>query len=86
MLSPKFDAFIQESPISIMARSLVERSFQPEQLDHWFNITAQKQYTKELLFSNVFELMSLVVQGSHRSVNAAYQASPEKYGVSIRAV
>lgn len=86
MLNPKFDAFIQESPISVMARSLVERSFQPEQLDHWFNITAQKQYTKELLFSNVFELMSLVVQGSYRSVNAAYQASPEKYGVSIRAV
>ena len=66
-----------------MARSAMERILNPEQLDAWFTITAKEQYTKELLFSSVFDIMSQVVCGSRRSVNAAYQASKDRIGVSI---
>jgi len=86
MLSPVFKPFIDESPISIMARGLVERVLNPDQINAWFDSTASAQYTKDLLFSSIVDIMTQVVCGSRRSVNAAYQASKEKIGVSITAV
>ena len=56
------------------------------QLNQWFDSTAEAQYTKELLFSSLFDIMSNVVLGSHRSVHAAYQATEEDIGVSITSV
>ena len=73
MLSPIFDRFIEESPISVMARGMMERALNPEQLDLWFDKTAEAQYTRELLFSSVFKIMSQVVSGSQKSVGSAYQ-------------
>ena len=66
-----------------MARGMMERVLNPSQLNRWFNATAELQYTKDLLFSTVFDIMSQVVCGSRPSVHAAYQASEEKIGVSI---
>jgi hypothetical protein len=86
MLSSVFKPFVEKSPISVMARGMLERILNPDQLDQWFNATANEQYTKDLLFSTVFELMSQVVQGSQRSIHAAFQASIEDIGVSITSV
>ena len=86
MLSPVFAPFIKNSPISVMARGLLERVLNPEQLDEWFDSTAKEQYTKDLLFSTLFNLMSQVVQGSQRSIHAAFQASKEDITVSITSV
>lgn len=83
MLSPIFKNFVKESPISVMARGMMERVLDPSQLDQWFNTTAKEQYTKDLMFSTVFDIMSKVVCGSHPSVHAAYQASKEDICVSI---
>jgi hypothetical protein len=83
MLSPIFEKFVDKSPISVMARGMMERVLNPKQMDQWFNETAEQQYTIELMFSTVFDLMSQVVCGSHKSVHAAYQASTEDIGVSI---
>jgi len=86
MLSPVFKRFVEKSPISVMARGVMERVLNPEQLNEWFDRTADDQYTKELLFSSLFDIMSLVVLGSHRSVHSAYQATEEDIGVSITSV
>jgi hypothetical protein len=86
MLPAVFKPFVEESPISIMARGMIERVLNPEQLNQWFNATANNQYTKDLLFSSLFDIMSLVVHGRHRSVHAAYQASKEDICVSITSV
>ena len=86
MLSSVFKPFIEKSPISVMARAMIERALNPEQLDQWFDATAKEQYTRDLLFSSVFGIMSQVVSGSRRSVNAAYQASKEEIGVSITSI
>jgi IS4 transposase len=86
MLSPVFTPFINDSPISVMARGMLERVMNPDQLDEWFDTTAKEQYTKELLFSTVFDLMSLVVQGSQPTVHAAFQASKEDIVVSVKSV
>ena len=83
MLNPVFDRFVKKSPISVMARGLMENILSPEQLDEWFERTATDQYTKELLFSTVFDIMSQVVLGSRKSVHAAYQASEEEISVSV---
>ena len=83
MLNPIFEKFAKKSPISVMARGMMERVLNPNQLNQWFNETAEQQYTKELMFSTVFDLMSQVVCGSRHSVHAAYQASTEDIGVSI---
>jgi len=83
MFSPILDRFSKDSPVSVMARATMERVLNPQRLDEWFDSTAKEQYTKELLFSTVFDIISQVVCGSRRSVNAAYQASKEQIGVSI---
>ena len=64
MLSSIFDSFVKKSPISVMARGVMERTLNPDQLNQWFDSTADAQYTKELLFSSLFDIMSKVVLGS----------------------
>jgi hypothetical protein len=85
-LNPVFKRFVEKTPISVMARGTMERVLNPEQLNEWFDKAAQEQYTRELLFSSVFDIMSQVVLDSHRSVNAAYQASEGDIAVSVTSV
>ena len=72
------DAFFRRAsetfPIPVMVRVLLERVLQPARLDAWFEGVAEQQYTRELLFSSAFELMSVVVFKAFGSVHAAYQA------------
>lgn len=82
MLSVIFERFAQASPVTVMVRSAMERIFNPEKLDHLFEETAQRQYTRELLFSTVVNLMSLVVCCIRPSVSAAYKAYQKEIGVS----
>ncbi len=86
MLPAIFDAFVKASPVSVMARGVMERFLNPDRLNAWFEEVSDKQYTRDLLFSTLFGLISQVVCGSHKSVHAAYQASPEEIGVSVVAV
>ncbi len=86
MLGEIFEPFIEASPVSVMARGLAERILQPEQLDAWFEGLDTPQYTRDLLFSTVFDLMSQVVCGSHKTVNAAFQAAQDEVGTSVVSV
>jgi len=51
-----------------------------------FGRVAEEQYERRLLFSTCVDVMGLVVCRKHRSINAAYQASPEEIGVSLKAL
>lgn len=82
MINSLFGQFVEASPVSIMVRALMERVFAAEALDELFERTAEKQYTRELLFSTVVSVMSLVVSQIHPSVNAAYKAFEKRIGVS----
>jgi len=86
MLASVFERFVQQSPVSVMVRGLMERIFAPEALDELFETVAQQQYTRELLFSSVVNLMSLVVCAFYPSVNAAYRAKAKELNVSRTAV
>ena len=82
MIDTIFSQFVKASPITVMVKGIMERIFEPTALDELFEAHAVKQYTRELLFSNVVSLMSLVVSGIHPSVSAAYKALEKDLGVS----
>jgi Transposase DDE domain len=73
MLPAAFTPFIEQRPIGVMARAIVERFFEPDRLDELFRQTATEQYQRELLFSSVVELMQSVVLGAEPSVYAAFR-------------
>lgn len=80
------ERFAEESPTSVMVQGIMEHLFASDGLDALFKRHAQKQYTRELLFSDVVDLMSLVVCGIHPSVNAAYRRKAKALQVSRTAV
>lgn len=86
MLSSIFEQFMEESPISVMARVLMERVFAPERMDSLFTQHASVQYQQDLLFSSQVDLMSLVVCGIQKSVHAAYKARALNLSVSTTAL
>ena len=86
ILGEVFERFIAESPFCVMLRVLLEQSLPAEEIDELFEQQAQRQYQRELLFSTVVNLVSLVVCGISPSVNAAYQAKAKGIGVSIQSV
>lgn len=82
MINAIFSQFVEVTPVTVMVRGIMERIFEPSALNELFETHAVKQYTRELLFSNVVSLMSLVVSGIHPSVSAAYKALEKTMGVS----
>jgi IS4 transposase len=86
MLPTMFQSFVDQSPICVMARAVLENLFDPAQLDSLFKRTAQTQYTRKLLFSQVVELMQSVVLGVDPAVYAAYRKRRHTLNVSDQAV
>lgn len=86
MLGKIFERFVEKSPVSVMARGLLERAFNSKTINEVFERVADRQYTRDLLFSVVFDLMSQVVCGSHKSLHAAYQVSAQEIGVSVASI
>lgn len=86
VLDDIFERFARQSPITVMARAALEHALNPLAIDGLFRETAQRQYTRTLLFSSIVDLMGAVVAGIHPAVNAAYHAKAETLGVSLRAV
>jgi IS4 transposase len=79
--SEVFERFTHGDTIPVMAQALMENALNPRVLDQLFEDVAERQYTRELLFSSIVELMSVVVCGIRPSINAAYA----KNAVPIRA-
>jgi hypothetical protein len=85
-LSPLLQRFAERTPLPVMVRGILERCLNPAQLDAWFERVAQRQYTRTLLFSTVFDLLTQVVCRQQPAVKAAYQASLASVGVSLTSV
>lgn len=86
MLGDVFDRFVEKSPISVMVRASLERVLGADRLDLWFERTARKQYTRDLCFSTVYNMMNQVVFCVQPSVRAAYQAQQNEVGTSVVSV
>src|SRR5947209_18361287 len=86
MIPSAFHPFLEQTPLCVMTRTTLECLFRPERLDALFRNTAQRQYQKELLFSQIVELMMSVVLRLDPSVNAAYKKRAALLPVSDQAI
>ncbi|MDE1466096.1 IS4 family transposase [Spartinivicinus poritis] len=85
-ISPILQRFMEQSPIPVMAQALLERVLSPEWLNDCFARVSDKQYTRDLLFSSLFDLMSLTVTNVFPTVSNAYKANKIDIGVSLTSV
>lgn len=60
-LGEVFERFAAQSPVSVMARAAFELALSADAVDALFEEHAERQYTRDLLFSQVVDLMALVV-------------------------
>ena len=67
-------------------RTLLEHTLDPAEIDRLFEENADRQYTREILFSSIVELMGSVVCGAQPSVRAAYLASLGEVAASLSAL
>jgi hypothetical protein len=86
VLDDIFERFARQSPVTVMARAALEHALSPQAIDALFERTAERQYTRTLLFSSVVDLMGSVVARVQPAINAAYRARAETLGVSLKAV
>jgi IS4 transposase len=82
MFPAAFRAFLEQSPVCVMARAVVERFLEPSHVDALFRRTATKQYERQLLFSSVVDLMHEVILGAQPSVFASYRRRQDLLPVS----
>src|SRR3954466_15713956 len=65
------ERFEQQAPASVMARGALEHALPRAWIDTVFEEHRQRQYSRELLFSTVIELVTLVSLGLRPSLHAA---------------
>src|SRR5829696_5520435 len=86
MMPAGFAPFVEQAPFCVMTRLTLERLFRPGRRDALFEKVARRQYHKELLFSQVVELMMAVVPRVDQTVPAAYRKREGRLPVCDQAV
>jgi hypothetical protein len=80
-----FSQFVKRRPLAVMTRATMEHALDDASLDELFDGTAERQYTRKLLFSAIVNLMTLVVC-NRISVRRAFKRCRERIAVSLQAV
>ncbi len=70
------ERFEQHAPASMMARIALEHALPARWIDEVFDEHRQRQYSRELLFSTVVELVTLVSLGLRPSLHSIRRALP----------
>lgn len=84
--SSVLDRFVEKCPAPVMMKATLENLMRPERLDQIFTDAAERQYHKQILFSQMVTLMSAVATREHASVHASYLEIKDELGVSPAAV
>ena len=71
------ERFVQQAPVAVMVRATLLRVMDGSRLDAMFDRVAQAQYTRELTFCTLVNLMSKVTFGTYKDVHATYRHSPD---------
>lgn len=85
-LSDVFKMFVERSPITVIARIAMERALSGAAADAVFERVADAQYTRELAFSTIIDLMGAVVTRVRPSIHAAIQATRTDIPVSVTSI
>ena len=86
ILGQAFEKFVEGSPVSVMIRGSLEYALPESFLNELFKGAARKQYTRNLLFSDIVDVMASVVCQVFPSVNAAYKKQRQRFTVTCRAL
>jgi IS4 transposase len=86
LLHDALDRFVQRSPFTVMVRGTLENLLRPENLDALFAEKAERQYTRNILFSSLVDLMGLVVCRIRPSMRSAYLARRERIDGTLKSV
>lgn len=86
MFSKAFDRFIEQSPVSVMFRGLLEDALSEETVNRVFRQRARRQYSHDLAFATVVDVLALVVLRIHKSVHAVYAAKAVEVATSVNAL
>lgn len=73
LLGKMFQAFVDNSPVSVMVRGTLERILHPQPLEQLFQEHAVSQYTLKITFAQCVQIMDAVVFKTVPSVAAWYQ-------------
>jgi IS4 transposase len=65
--------FIKSAPVAVMTSAIAARVLTDSALNDIFERNASSQYTRELTFSTLVDLMTKVAFRTHDSIHAAYQ-------------
>jgi IS4 transposase len=84
LFDPLFERFAAGTPLSVMTRALLENTLQAQPLDDLFEHLAEKQYTRELLFSTVVATMTLVACRLYKSPRSVYTEHKDLFGVTLK--
>jgi hypothetical protein len=86
LFGPVFESFLRECALGVMSRATIEHALRAPALDRLFDDTAQRGYTRDLTFSALVDLMSLVACGTSPHVKAAHQHLGSQIPVSLKCV
>src|SRR5438105_2350076 len=86
VLGEIFERFVAQSPVCVMQRAVMENVFAPAELNALFHGAAVAQYERELLFSTLVDVTSLVVCRITPSIHAAYGRLRDRIPVSVKAL
>jgi IS4 transposase len=86
ILGKAFDKFVEGTPVCVMIRGAMEYALSENFVNEIFQTTARRQYTRDLLFSDVVDVMGGVVCQVFPAVNAAYQKHRRRVSVTRKAV
>ena len=84
--SALLERFVKQAPIAVMAQATIAYALNATFLDRLFQEQASTQYERQIPFSALVDLMSLVVCQIYRSVNSGYKKSKAKLKASLVAV
>jgi hypothetical protein len=85
-LDTAFEKFSSKKPVSVMVRATIENTLSASRLNQLFDDYAQEQYTGDLLFSTVADLMGEVVLNIQPSINSAWRERKQEIGVTVKSV
>src|SRR6516164_11601979 len=86
VLGEIFERFVEQSPVCVMQRAVMENFFAPDKLNAVFHAATKVQYERELLFSTLVDVTSLVVCRITPSIHAAYIRLRDRIPVSVKAL
>lgn len=78
--------YAKKAPVPVMLRGILENVLAPARLNAIFENAAQRQYTRQLTFAMIVDLMCRVVTRVHPSPHAAYRECASEFPVGERAV